>query len=138
MIAGKVQELAELSPKLNVLFEKFKSFYGSSWDKTIPFNLTVYPILGNRGQTTATPHANSLEMGILTQEDDNFTLLSVGMHEMCHVLYDEQSLQMQEMIDRQPDAAREDLAFGGLGGEGEVVVGVFTLEVGGGVGPGHG
>ncbi len=99
MIAGKVQELSELSPKLNVLFEKFKSFYGSSWDKTIPFNLTVYPILGNRGQTTATPHANSLEMGILTQEDDNFTLLSVGMHEMCHVLYDEQSLQMQEMID---------------------------------------
>ncbi len=99
IVFNKVRELQELSPKLNQLFEKFKSFYGSSWDKAIPFNLTLYPILGNRGQTTATPHANSLEMGVLTQEDDNFTLLSVGMHEMCHVLYDEQPLQIQEMID---------------------------------------
>ena len=99
IITNKVKELDALSPKLNVLFETFKSFYGSSWDKSIPFNLTIYPVLGNRGQTTATPHANSLEMGILTQEDDNFTLLSVGMHEMCHVLYDEQPLKMQEMVD---------------------------------------
>ncbi len=96
---NKVNELQALSPKLNDLFKKFTTFYGSSWDKNIPFNLAIYPIYGNRGQTTATPHANSLEMGFLTQDDDNFGLLSVGMHEMCHVLYDEQPMQTQEMID---------------------------------------
>jgi hypothetical protein len=99
VIKDKVRELQALSPKLNQLFDKFKIFYGSTWDKSIPFNLAIYPIEGNRGQTTATPHANSLEMGFLTKEDDNFELLSIGMHEMCHVLYDEQSLIKQQRID---------------------------------------
>lgn len=99
VIKDKTRELQGLSPKLNQLFDKFKIFYGSTWDKSIPFNLAIYPIEGNRGQTTATPHANSLEMGFLTKEDDNFELLSIGMHEMCHVLYDEQSLLKQQRID---------------------------------------
>lgn len=99
VIKDKTRELQSLSPKLNQLFDKFKIFYGSTWDKSIPFNLAIYPIEGNRGQTTATPHANSLEMGFLTKEDDNFELLSIGMHEMCHVLYDEQSLIKQQRID---------------------------------------
>ncbi len=99
IIDDRVRELTGLSPKLNDLFERFKLFYGSSWDKSMPFNLTIYPIFGMRGQTTATPHANSLEMGILTQEDDNFGLLAVGSHEMCHVLFEEQPLLLQEQLD---------------------------------------
>ena len=98
-IDDKLRELQGLSPKLNELFEKFKTFYGSSWDKTMPFNLTIYPIIGRQGQTTATPHANSLEMGILTQEEDVFELLSIGMHEMSHVLFEEQPLFLQQQID---------------------------------------
>lgn len=99
VVENKTRELQELSPKLNELFDQFKLFYGSSWDKSIPFNLTIYPIRGNHGETTATPHANSLEMGFLMMDDDNYSMLSVGMHEMCHVLYDEQPLSMQRMID---------------------------------------
>lgn len=99
VIEDKVRELSGLSSKLDDLFEKFKVFYGSSWDKSIPFNLTIYPIIGKHGQTTATPHANSLEMGILTEEDDVFGLLSIGTHEMCHVLFEEQPLQLQQKID---------------------------------------
>lgn len=98
-IDDRVRELQGLSPKLNDLFEKFKLFYGSSWDKSIPFNLTIYPIIGRRGQTTATPHANSLEMGVLTHEEDVFNLLAVGTHEMCHVLYDEQPAWLQQKLD---------------------------------------
>ncbi len=99
VIDDKVRELSGLSSKLDDLFEKFKLFYGSSWDKSIPFNLTIYPIIGKRGQTTATPHANSLEMGILTEEEDIFGLLSVGTHEMCHVLFEEQPLVLQQQLD---------------------------------------
>ncbi|MBI3520815.1 MAG: hypothetical protein HY062_15870 [Bacteroidetes bacterium] len=99
VIEDKVRELNGLSPQLNTLFEKFKTFYGSSWDKSMPFNLTIYPIIGRHGQTTATPHANCLEMGILTQEEDVFGLLSIGMHEMSHVLFEEQPLLLQQQLD---------------------------------------
>ncbi len=98
-IDDKLRELQGLSPKLNELFEQFKTFYGSSWDKSMPFNLTIYPIIGRRGQTTATPHANCLEMGVLTHEEDVFDLLSIGMHEMSHVLFEEQPLLLQQQID---------------------------------------
>ncbi|MES2760921.1 MAG: hypothetical protein V4677_01895 [Bacteroidota bacterium] len=99
VIDDKIRELQGLSPKLNELFGKFKTFYGSSWDKSMPFNLSIYPIIGRSGQTTATPHANSLEMGVLTQEEDIFDLLSIGMHEMSHVLFEEQPLLLQQKLD---------------------------------------
>ncbi len=98
-VDDKLRELQGLSPKLNELFEKFKTFYGSSWDKSIPFNLAIYPIIGRSGQTTATPHANCLEMGVLTHEEDVFDLLSIGMHEMSHVLFEEQPLLLQQQLD---------------------------------------
>ena len=98
-IDDKIRELQGLSPKLNELFVKFKVFYGSSWDKAMPFNLAIYPIIGRSGQTTATPHANCLEMGVLTHEEDVFDLLSIGMHEMSHVLFEEQPLSLQQKLD---------------------------------------
>ena len=98
-IDDRLRELQGMSPKLNDLFEKFKLFYGSSWDKSIPFNLAIYPIIGRSGQTTATPHANCLEMGVLTHEEDVFDLLSIGMHEMSHVLFEEQPLLLQQQLD---------------------------------------
>ncbi len=98
-INNELQELNDLSPKLNDLFEKFKYFYGSSWEKSIPFNLAIYPIYGKHGQTTATPHANSLEMGFLLDEKKNNDLAAVGMHEMCHVLFEEQPLFIQQQLD---------------------------------------
>ena len=98
-VDDRLRELQGLSPKLNELFEKFKTFYGSSWDKSMPFHLAIYPIIGRSGQTTATPHANCLEMGVLTHEEDVFDLLSIGMHEMSHVLFEEQPLLLQQQLD---------------------------------------
>ena len=98
-INTKLQELKALSPKLNDLFDKFKQFYGSSWEKTMPFRLTIYPIFGKRGETTATPHANSLEMGFLLEDKHNNDMASVGVHEMCHVLFEEQPLHLQQQLD---------------------------------------
>ncbi len=98
-INTKLQELKTLSPKLNELFDKFKLFYGSCWEKTMPFHLTIYPIFGKRGATTATPHANSLEMGFLLEDKNNDDMASVGVHEMCHVLFEEQPLWIQQQLD---------------------------------------
>ena len=98
-VQSKVTELRSYAPALNGLFDQFKVFYGSSWDKSVPFNLSIYPIFGKQGETTATPHANSLEMGFLLEHEDAYDMLAVGMHEMCHVLFEEQPLALQRSLD---------------------------------------
>lgn len=98
-INTRLQEIKTLSPKLNDLFDKFKHFYGSSWEKTMPFNLAIYPIYGRSGQTTATPHANCLEMGFLLEDKNVGDMAAIGVHEMCHVLFEEQPLRMQQQLD---------------------------------------
>ncbi len=98
-IQSKAAELRAHAPALNHLFDRFKVFYGSSWDKSVPFNLTIYPIFGKQGETTATPHANSLEMGFLLESKDTYDMLAVGMHELCHVLFEEQPLALQRDLD---------------------------------------
>lgn len=98
-IQSKATALRAYTPALNTLFDQFKVFYGSSWDRSVPFNLSIYPIFGKQGETTATPHANSLEMGFLLEHKDTYNMLAVGMHEMCHVLFEEQPLALQRDLD---------------------------------------
>lgn len=83
----------------NELFVLFKNFYNSSWTNDIPFTVSLYPIPGKRGVSTATPHANSLCVGILTEEANHPVRIGVAMHEMCHVLYDEQLSAFQYQLD---------------------------------------
>jgi hypothetical protein len=109
-IYKKVQELRGYVRPLNTLFDQFRFFYGSSWDKSVPFNLSIYPIFGKRGQTSATPHANSLEMGFLLESKDAHDMLAVGMHEMCHVLFEEQPLTLQKRIDSAFTASKDPYA----------------------------
>jgi hypothetical protein len=101
--AGKMAEhltaLEKYQSKANELFAKFKDFYNSSWTNDIPFNVTLFPIPGKRGVSTATPHANSLCVGVLTDETDHSQRLGVVLHEMCHVLYDEQLSSFQYQLD---------------------------------------
>jgi hypothetical protein len=98
-INAELAQLNTLSPKINDLFDKFKRFYGSSWDRSMPFHLTIYPIYGRSGQTTATPHANCLEMGFLLEDKRVNDMAAIGVHEMCHVLFEEQPLVLQQTID---------------------------------------
>lgn len=109
-VHARANELRAYTADLNKLFHRFKTFYGSSWDQSVPFNLTIYPIYGRRGQTTATPHANSLEMGFLLESKDTQDMLAVGMHEMCHVLFEEQPLALQRRIDSAFTAGKDPYA----------------------------
>lgn len=77
------------------MFLKFNTFYKSSWDQQIPFYVTLYPIPGKSGSTVSTPHGNALCIGTLTDASDIEGTLSVTMHEMCHILYQEQSREVQ-------------------------------------------
>lgn len=85
--------------KANELFRVFRTFYRSSWPDDIPFDVAIFPIPARQGNTTATPHANSLCVSVLTGQKDLAGTMGVAMHELCHVLYDEQTSNVQFELD---------------------------------------
>ncbi|WP_131368505.1 hypothetical protein [Chryseobacterium soli] len=95
-IKKQIDDLKKYNAVSSELFLKFNHFYKSSWDQHIPFYVTLYPIPGKSGNTTATPHGNALCVGSMTDSNDTVGTLGVTMHEMCHILYNEQSREVQE------------------------------------------
>ena len=87
---------------INSYFAQALLFYNSSWDVTIPFVFAFYPLPNSRG-FTATAVSNVAISAIADSLENYKALLSVMLHEMCHVAYDERSLhvwnQMQEWFD---------------------------------------
>ncbi|MFT3911376.1 MAG: hypothetical protein QM737_18280 [Ferruginibacter sp.] len=93
------KELEAYASRSSEIFNTFQHFYNSSWTADIPFIVTLYPIPGKSGNSTATPHANSLCVGVLTDETRHVERIGVVLHEMCHVLYDEQTKDFQYEIE---------------------------------------
>lgn len=94
-IKKQIAELKKYKDLSSQMFVKFNKFYKSSWEQEIPFYVTLYPIPGKSGSTVSTPHGNALCIGTLTDASDIEGTLSVTMHEMCHILYQEQSREVQ-------------------------------------------
>lgn len=99
-IKKQINELKKYNDISSHLFLKFNQFYKSSWDVQVPFYVTLYPIPGKKGNTTATPHGNALCVGSMTDSNDIIGTLGVTLHEMCHVLYNEQSKKVQEELEK--------------------------------------
>ena len=83
----------------NDAFLKFKNFYKSSWSDDMPFTVALTPVPGKYGGTAATPHANSLCVDVLTEETNYVGRVAIVLHEICHVLYAEQSRQFQHELE---------------------------------------
>lgn len=98
-LTSQLKELEKYAGQCSHMFQKISHFYNSEWSPDIPFVVTLYPIPGVRGATTATPHANNLCVGVLTGETDYIGRTGVVLHEMNHVLYDEQSAAFQYELD---------------------------------------
>lgn len=98
---GRTQlyELSKYEPQVSDAFKKLRHFYRSSWSDDMPFTVTLYLIPGAKGNSTASPHVNSLCVGVFTDETDHISRIGVVLHEMCHVLYDEQPASVQHHID---------------------------------------
>ncbi len=97
------KQLAELSKYENAnmqIFNKIKAFYDSTWSEDIPFQIAIYPIPGVNGFSTATPHINSLCVGVLTDETDYNSRNGAVLHEICHMLYKEQPRDKQFEVDQ--------------------------------------
>ena len=92
--------LEKYASQCSEAFTKINHFYNSCWITEIPFQVALYPIPGASGSSDATPHANSLCIGVLTDETDHVGRIGVVLHEMCHVLYDEQPAVFEHQIDK--------------------------------------
>ncbi len=98
-ISAQIKELEKYTSQCASIFQRISRFYNSGWPSDVPFVVTLYPIPGASGNSTATPYGNSLCIGVLTGETDYIGRLGVVLHEMNHVLYDEQSAAFQHTLD---------------------------------------
>ncbi|ANF52221.1 hypothetical protein A0O34_17605 [Chryseobacterium glaciei] len=80
-------------------FQTGLSFYHSSWDQSIPFQIAFYP-LPDSDYFTAQAFCNNFVSAIQTNLKDYKDLLSVMMHEIFHIIYNEQSLELKIEIDQ--------------------------------------
>ncbi|RYY51452.1 MAG: hypothetical protein EOO06_00170 [Chitinophagaceae bacterium] len=95
----QLQRLEEYEPGMGKAFVKLRKLYGASWSDDMPFRVALYFIPGSRGNSTASPYGNSLAVGVFTEEKDYVGRVGVVLHEMCHVLYDEQPAALQHHYD---------------------------------------
>lgn len=96
-LAGYCTQLNDYARTRNIdsLFTQLSTFYGSSWDLDVPFKVCLYPIPAKRGNSTATPKGNIVTCGVLLDDYNYANTLSVVFHELCHLLYREQSPELQ-------------------------------------------
>lgn len=80
-------------------FQTGLSFYNSSWDQSVPFQIAFYP-LPDSDYFTAQAFCNNFVSAIQTNLKDYKNLFSVMMHEIFHIIYNEQSLEMKMEIDK--------------------------------------
>lgn len=95
-----VKEFEILAKKndLKDMFSKTKNLYKSFWPDQIPFVVSIYPVPTD-GNTKATPMANVETVGIYAKETNLSMAYSSMFHEMCHSLYESQSIETQNEIE---------------------------------------
>ena len=92
----KVNELSKYASNAETpsLFQAGLNFYGTKWDNSIPFEIAIVPSFSQRG-FTATTFLNIAVSEIQMDFESYDVLLSVLMHEIYHILYDEQPLSLK-------------------------------------------
>jgi hypothetical protein len=86
------------SGKLSRFFDIGLKFYHSSWDEQTPFIIALYPLAGAL-HFTATAFYNNAEVAVPVDLQDDDKLLSVMIHEIFHILYDEESIDFKKNIE---------------------------------------
>jgi hypothetical protein len=86
------------SSNINYYFTEALEFYNSSWDFSIPFIFCFYPLPHSKG-FTATAISDVAISAIADSLDNYKTLLTVMLHEVSHILYDERALAVWRQSD---------------------------------------
>lgn len=79
-------------------FDKGLFFYKSYWEESLPFEITFYPMPGN--EIAAEAFFNNAVSSLQTDSKNYTVLMSVMLHEIFHILYDEQPLPVKSNISK--------------------------------------
>lgn len=79
-------------------FETGLTFYNSEWDNSIPFEFAFYPLPNSKGFTAEAFYNNAIS-AIQTDLKDYNVLFRVLLHEIFHILYDEQPLAVKSQLE---------------------------------------
>jgi hypothetical protein len=98
---NKVSELSEFvqNEKFEEYFKTGLSFYNTKWDNSVIFEIIVIPSLNKNG-FTATAFMNNAVSEIQIGFKEYDILFSVLMHEIYHILYNEETLEFKKTIDK--------------------------------------
>ncbi|MBI5217642.1 MAG: hypothetical protein HY958_01755 [Bacteroidia bacterium] len=96
-LLNQQQLLSNFIQKQNIetRFRQIATFYHSEWQSDLPFYIYLNPVPGKHSTTNAAPLGNIIMADICLETQDHAVLLSIVLHEMCHLLYSEQSTEMQ-------------------------------------------
>lgn len=84
---------------LSHYFELGLIFYGTKWDSSVPIDIAIIPSIENGGFTASAFFNNAIsEVPLNFKQND--ILFCVLMHEIFHLQYDGQSLQLKQDIDK--------------------------------------
>jgi hypothetical protein len=87
------------SSNINYYFTEAMQFYNSSWDISVPYIFCFYPLPQSRG-FTATAVSEIAISALADSLNDYKALLTVMLHEISHILYDERSLAIWNQSDK--------------------------------------
>lgn len=93
---GEITELVK-TKNLASCFDKGLSFYKAYWDDSFPFEIAFYPFPGSQG-FSAEAFCNNAVSALTPETKDYNTLLGIMMHEIFHILYNEQSAIVKSNI----------------------------------------
>jgi hypothetical protein len=95
----QLMEISKYSIENNIenFFEIGLSFYNSNWDNSIPFEIAFYPLPNSQG-FTAQAFYNNFSSAIQTNLYNYKDIFSVMLHEIFHIIYNEQSLEVKNDI----------------------------------------
>lgn len=97
----QIEEIKKYSNEHSIenYFQTGLTFYNSSWDNSIPFEIAFYPLPNSQG-FTAQAFCNNFISAVQTDLKSHKDLFSVMLHETYHIIYDEQSLEVKTQIDQ--------------------------------------
>ena len=95
---GRLEQLSR-KWKVQELFRKAAKFYGAEWPESVPFAVGLYAIPGSRGHSSAESIGAFESVGVLVDEKDIPGRFGVMFHEMCHSLYEAQSIELQKQLE---------------------------------------
>ena len=95
-----VKQLSPYKKDIQKAFFKASKFYGTDWDLDIPFITSLIPIPFERIEVRGFANGYLLVSEYLTKnEKDYIPRIDVIIHEMCHVLYAQQSPEFQHKLE---------------------------------------